>query len=683
MFIPVTIVVTEGNGEALTASETVVIFVTSVALDFGDAPASFATLLVDDGPRHVIGSLFLGREVDAEADGQPGAAALGDDNNSTGRDGSVDDEDGITFLSALGVGTTRQFRVFASEAGFIDAWIDFDQSGDFTAGENLSFGSSIVFNGGGAASSGGGDITFSSGSIIGSFNIGTGIAVPAGFSTVSFDIPNTAIPGPTIARFRLSSAGGLGPTGPASDGEVEDYSIGIAAPPVGNSDSIEPALNTAVEEFFNAFPDELNDPDPNIVGDELPLAVQAENGAKAERRNGAPPLNQTAPALRTVIQAINDAVDRLEEDRGPDEYILVVATHPVDFLLADTQNRTVGFTQDAGSVNEIGADATFTGDGVVELLTIRNADAGEYGLQLVGVGGVFRGGASLITPAGTQEITFQGSLADSDEVQLALTYQEGLTSFPTRTDLETVDFSEIADFVAQISTDDSDAKTLAAAATEALASIAMDLLDGSLFSRMDDEAAALERLLERISEARKNLLDAIETSLDEDELESLKLVFGDDAEGEDSVEVLARVLLETLSGPLISAPRQVKELSGTLQQLLDQLQEQKKKQQEQQGTPQPAKDPKGAARPEADDKRTSQYSPARKSATVVNSAFIVSTSDAAKRRRVDQASGTKRAAETANFDPQRNRQLNAAAESQPAASQAKADSEDNSDTVKE
>ncbi len=642
MTFPVTIIVTEGNGGALTASETIMISASSVALDFGDAPSSFKTLLANDGPRHVIGSLFLGTAVAAEPDGQPGLSALGDDSNSTGQNGIVDDEDGITFLSALGVGTTRQFRVRASEAGFLDVWIDFNRDGVFTAGENLSSGSAVIDDGGasgfdgGASSFEGGASSFG-GNISGSFNISTGIAVPAGFSTVSFDIPNTAIAGASIARFRLSSTGGLSPTGLAGDGEVEDYLINIAAPPVGNSNSIEQALNTAVDGFFNAFPDELNDPDPNITGNELPLAVQAENGARAERRNGAPPLNQTDPALRTVIQAINDAVARLEQDRGANENILVVATHPVDFLLTDTQGRTVGFTQAAGNVNEIGADATFTGDGVVELLTIRNADPGEYGLQLVGVGGVFRGGSSLITPAGTQRITFQGSLAQNDEVQLALTYQEGLASFPIRTDLEMVDFSEIADFVAQIPTADSNAKTLAAGATEALASIAMDRLDGSLFRKKDDDEAALARLLERISETQKELLDAIKTSLDEDELESLKLVFGDDAESEDSIEAIARVLLETLSGPLASAPRQVKELSGTLQRLLDQLKEQREKQQKEQGN-QPApssNDPKGAAKPDADDKRTSQYSPVRKSATVVNSSNVASSDDVSSRRNDD------------------------------------------------
>ena len=377
----------------------------------------------------------------------------------------------------------------------------------------------------------------------------------------------------------------------------------------------------------------------------MPLAVQAEGGSRAERRDGAPPLNQTDPALRIVIQAINDAVNRLEQNRGPDENILVLATHPVDFLLTDTQGRTVGFTQAGGTVNEIGANATFSGDGVVELLTIRNADPGEYGLQLVGVGGVFRGGSSLITPSGTQRITFQGSLAQNAGVQLALTYQEGFSNFPTRKDLDSVNFSEIADLVAQIPSSDDDARTLAAGATEALASIALDRLDASLFSKKDGDEAALQALLERISEARKKLLDAIETSLDDDELEKLKNVLDDDAKDADSVEALARVLLETLSGPLISAPRQVKELSNTLQQLLDQLQEQRQNQQKQQDNQQPAKaaEPKGAAKPETEDKRTSQRTRTKPSAPFLPASFVVSTEAVATRRRATTTSETRQA----------------------------------------
>ncbi|MGZ0173248.1 MAG: cadherin domain-containing protein, partial [Planctomycetales bacterium] len=248
MSFPVTIIVTEGNDGALTASETITISVSTVALDFGDAPASYSTTLANDGPRHVIGSLFLGPAVDAEPDGQPDPAALGDDNNSTGQGPFVDDEGGITFLSALNVGKTRDFRVNASQAGFLDAWIDFDQSGNFTAGENLSAFSNLIIQGGSSGGSFEGGTGGEASS--GSFNIGSGIAVPAGLSTVSFDIPNTALPGPTFARFRFSSTGGLSPTGLASDGEVEDYLVSIAAPPAGNSDSIEPALDIAVDGFF-------------------------------------------------------------------------------------------------------------------------------------------------------------------------------------------------------------------------------------------------------------------------------------------------------------------------------------------------------------------------------------------------------------------------------------------------
>lgn len=594
MTFSVTIIVTEITG-GMTASETIMISVSNIDLDFGDAPATFNTAFSDNGPRHVVGPLFLGSRIDAEIDGQPSPLANGDDVNSD-EVMPFDDEDGITFLSALNVGRTRQFRVLASAAGFLDSWIDFNQDGQFTLSENLSSTARVIANGGGLG--------------VGGFTPGSGIAVPAGFSTVSFDIPGGAIAGATFARFRLSSTGGLPPVGQAGDGEVEDYRVEIIAPPPGNSESIEPALDAAVDGFFDAFPDELNDPDPTITGDELPLAVQAENGARAERRNGAPPLNQTDPALRTVVQAINDAVNRLEQNRRPNENILVIATHPVDFLLTDTQGRSVGFTQAAGTVNEIGDDATFTGDGVVELLTIRNADPGEYSLQLVGVGGVFRGGASLITPAGTQEVTFQGSLAQNDDVQLALTYQEGLLNIPSRSDLNEVNFSEIADLVAQLPSSENEAATLAAGATEALASIALDRLDASLFSRKKDDELSLQQLLLQLSDTHQRLLDAIETSLDDDELESLKRVLGDDPDEDDSVEVLARVLLETLSGPLISVPRQVDDLSGSLQQLLEQLREQQENLPAPRNNQQAPDSPRlqDASRPERSDNRTSQRS---------------------------------------------------------------------------
>ena len=48
-------------------------------------------------------------------------------------------------------------------------------------------------------------------------------------------VPAGAVPGVTYARFRCSSAGGLEPTGPAADGEVEDYALGVVGNDFGDA----------------------------------------------------------------------------------------------------------------------------------------------------------------------------------------------------------------------------------------------------------------------------------------------------------------------------------------------------------------------------------------------------------------------------------------------------------------
>ena len=72
------------------------------AFDFGDAPSPYATIRADDGARHVLAGPTLGSLRDLEADGQPTAAADGDDTDAT------DDEDGVTF------GTIRVGQLGAS-----------------------------------------------------------------------------------------------------------------------------------------------------------------------------------------------------------------------------------------------------------------------------------------------------------------------------------------------------------------------------------------------------------------------------------------------------------------------------------------------------------------------------------------------------------------------------------------
>ncbi len=51
----------------------------------------------------------------------------------------------------------------------------------------------------------------------------------AGANVFNISVPSSAQSGRTFARFRFSSTVGLLPTGPASDGEVEDYRIEITA----------------------------------------------------------------------------------------------------------------------------------------------------------------------------------------------------------------------------------------------------------------------------------------------------------------------------------------------------------------------------------------------------------------------------------------------------------------------
>jgi uncharacterized repeat protein (TIGR01451 family) len=168
--------------------------------DFGDAPdPTYPTLQASNGARHVIGgSLYLGAAVDADADGQPTATANGDDTDPEG-----DDEDGITFTSWLVAGWTADIRITASEAGLVNAWIDFNADGDWSdPGEQIFADQAVV----------------------------------GGANNLTYTIPLNAMTGvDTYARFRINSSGGLSPEGEAADGEVEDHHVMIEALDYGDA----------------------------------------------------------------------------------------------------------------------------------------------------------------------------------------------------------------------------------------------------------------------------------------------------------------------------------------------------------------------------------------------------------------------------------------------------------------
>ena len=185
-----------------------------VGMDFGDAPSavqsgfasSYPTSLADDSARHQPVGPKLGSYRDSETTGTSNINADGDD--TTGGD-----EDGVKFVTSLVVSpdrtTTASVAVNVSNATGItsrlDAWIDFNRDGDWLdPGEQIAA----------------------------SFDLGTG----NGSHVLSFTVPAGAGTGTTYARFRLSTSGGLTPTGSANDGEVEDYAVALLA--VGNAASV-------------------------------------------------------------------------------------------------------------------------------------------------------------------------------------------------------------------------------------------------------------------------------------------------------------------------------------------------------------------------------------------------------------------------------------------------------------
>jgi large repetitive protein len=86
--------------------------------------------------------------------------------------------------------------------------------------------------------------------------IATNLSVPSGSPFVlNAAVPAGAVAGTTYARFRCSTATGLGPTGPAPNGEVEDYVvvIGTATPRIGLSKRVAQFTLDSVNAFHAVF----------------------------------------------------------------------------------------------------------------------------------------------------------------------------------------------------------------------------------------------------------------------------------------------------------------------------------------------------------------------------------------------------------------------------------------------
>lgn len=210
--------------------------------DFGDAPATYPTLLAQDGARHGDAGPRLGATRTGESDAFQSADATGDL------------DDGVMFGSIrigdpmAGVNIDLQ----NAESANVDAWIDFDADGVWQIDEQILFSAPVI----------------------------------GGLQTLNFNLPATAPLGQTFARVRVSTGGGLQPTGFTFDGEVEDYQVTIAAvvPPSVESVSINrgDSQRSRVEQVTVTFDSEVTAPAEafsvleRATGQVVDLSVSAE-----------------------------------------------------------------------------------------------------------------------------------------------------------------------------------------------------------------------------------------------------------------------------------------------------------------------------------------------------------------------------------------------------------------------
>ena len=189
--------------------------------NFGNAPAPYASLLADNGPRHRVEQGFsFGPTVGPDADAIIPSGST---------------NDGVFQIDTASPGFPAQFSINVNADArpfYVDAWIDWDRDGEFEPSEVTRF---------------------KSPNAPGAFPI-----VGRGTTTVSIQVPAGTPAGTTWARFRLSeplqvSPGvfrQLGPTGEAESGEVEDIPVLVRA---------------------NPFQNPLNPFDVNVSGEVTPL----------------------------------------------------------------------------------------------------------------------------------------------------------------------------------------------------------------------------------------------------------------------------------------------------------------------------------------------------------------------------------------------------------------------------
>ncbi|WP_141012633.1 DUF7927 domain-containing protein [Nocardioides sambongensis] len=231
--------------------------VESTALDLGDAPDSYGTLLASDGARHAVvdhdpveetAPLMLGgaNTVDVEADAAPGASATGDD------EAGVDDESAIAEPVVVVPGRDATFAVVATnetdQAATLAVWLDLDQSGTFGTSERRTL-----------------EVPAESGTD--TYEISFAGAGAAGLTTDTSYLR---------ARLFAGTVADPQPTGLWVGGEVEDYRVQVDEPAYAVTKSVDGEGPRAVGETVsyrieieNTGDVDFTTEDPATVSDDL------------------------------------------------------------------------------------------------------------------------------------------------------------------------------------------------------------------------------------------------------------------------------------------------------------------------------------------------------------------------------------------------------------------------------
>jgi hypothetical protein len=334
----------DGDGDLDTVSASFydgqIVWYENLGVDFGDAPAPYATTLSDAALAPAFGPQ-LGALRDSEPDDIPDLSAGSDD--STGR---FDDDDGVFFPHELSVGRTSAEVVVlvqraADSGAHLDAWIDFNADGSWDGvGEHI-IDSALVHNG---------DTTF------------------------AFDVPSWTTSGPTYARFRISSLGGAAPRGVTQDGEIEDYLIDIQ-PPAGTGVFDSPrTVNVDLNRAFAVTAADLD-------GDGRVDLVAGDLGVQWQRNLGGgqfgPPQEIASSGDAPLINAL--ATADMEGDGDLDVFIMLYSTGEVLWFENDGTPLNGGWGRRlVGSLGSTGAavlPVDVNGDGDLDLLASSDASS--------------------------------------------------------------------------------------------------------------------------------------------------------------------------------------------------------------------------------------------------------------------------------------------------------------------